>query len=301
VVGTKPFIIEAAINGGVTMRVENPNLPCTATEVAADSAAALDAGASIVHTHLRRADGSRIDDYGELLEEHRDAFRLIRCAPAPLLWNTFPLGGDATQRFRLFRDLAADRSTRPDLGAYDIGSLNIVWFDETQRTWRSNTYINTFDDVCTFLRGFKELALRPFLNIFEPGFIRSARAALDLGLLDEPLLIKLYFSDRYGVPPCEQSIELYLTLLDGIAHEWFGCYIDADVLPYVPLFASMGGHVRVGLEDYAYASHGALSNAEIVGRAAQAARPSGRPVATVADARRLMALDGNYHALRRTR
>jgi 3-keto-5-aminohexanoate cleavage enzyme len=286
----EPFIIEAAINGGITTRTANPQVPCTAEEVAADSAASLHAGASIVHLHIRRSDGSRIDSYEELLSEHQRAFGMIRARAAPLLWNTFPLGGDVQQRFRLFHDLAAEAQTRPDLGAHDIGSLNIVWFDVDRQSWRSNTYVNTFDDVCVFLRGFRELGLRPFLNVFEPGFLRTARAALDLGLVEEPLLVKLYFSDRYGLPPCAQSVEMYLSLLDGIRHEWFGCYIDGDALPYVPLFASMGGHVRVGLEDHDYATQGQLSNAEIVRRAAEAATASGRPVASVADTRRLLGL-----------
>ena len=287
----KPFVIEAAINGGVTARAANSNLPCTAEEVAADTAASFAAGATVVHLHLRSPDGSRIEAYDDLLAEHQKAFKLIRAAPAPLLWNTFPVGGDAATRFRLFRDLAADAATRPDVGAHDIGSLNIVWFDDAARSWRSNTYVNTFDDVRFFLERFRELGLRPFVNVFEPGFLRTARAMFDLGVIDEPLLVKLYFSDRYGLPPCAQSVEMYLTLLDGLQYEWFGCYIDGDVLQYVELFASMGGHVRVGLEDHDYATEGCLSNAEIVRRAARLAAGCGRPVANVADTRRILGID----------
>jgi len=285
------IIIESAINGGITGPDSNPHVPLTVEDVVRDSAATLDAGAAIVHFHLRRADGARINDYDELLADHTAAITKIRKGPAPLLWNTFPVGGDAVQRFRLFRDLGAHPATRPDVGAYDIGSLNIVSYDMTSRNVRSSTtYVNTFADIRYFLEGFRELGLRPFLNVFEPGFIRTAKICLDLGLLDEPLLFKFYFSDDYGLPPCEGSVVTYLDLLDGVRHEWFGCYIGGDVLPWVSLFATLGGHVRVGLEDHDHAHPTPLANAAIVARAAAAIAASGLEVATVDDARNLLAL-----------
>jgi uncharacterized protein (DUF849 family) len=283
----KPFVIEAAINGSVTTRAQNPSLPCTAAEVAADAAAAHAEGAAIVHFHVRDRDGVRINEHDRLLAEHVAAITAIRSGPAPLLWNTFPVGGDCVERFRLFQDLSTSPATRPDFGAHDVGSLNIVWYSEDDGAYRSTTYVNTFDDVCYFLREFKHLGLRPFLNLFEPGFVRTVRAALDLGLLDEPVLVKLYFSDRYGLPPARASVETYLDLLSGIRCEWFGCYPDGDVLPYVELFAEMDGHVRVGLEDYAYASE-PVTNADLVRRAAASATRVGRPVATVEDAVRIL-------------
>src|SRR5437762_2716686 len=238
--GASAVIIESAINGGITTTEDNPHVPYTVDDVVRDAGATIDAGAAIVHFHLRRPDGSRIDNYDELLADHQAAMAQIRARHAALLWNTFPVGGDASRRFRLFRDLSRGRSTRPDVGAYDIGSLNIVSYDATARRVRSATsYINTFDDVQYFLRGFRELGLRPFLNVFEPGFIRTAIICLELGLLDEPLLLKFYFSDDYGLPPCPRSIEAYLDLLEGVRHQWFGCYIGGDALSVVPLFASM--------------------------------------------------------------
>jgi uncharacterized protein (DUF849 family) len=285
-----PLIIEAAINGGITTLAANPHVPYTPEQVATDAISAHEAGASVVHFHVREADGSRIDDYARLLAQHVATMHAIRGQPSPLLWNTFPLGGNCEQRFRLFRDLSGRSATRPDVGAHDIGSLNIVSYDETTEKASASTYINTFEDVRYFLTGFRELGLRPFLNVFEPGFIRTARICLQLGLLDEPLLVKFYFSNDYGLPLSPRSIEAYLSLLEGVRFEWFGCFIGADVLPFVPLIASMGGHVRLGLEDFDYAATGRLSNAEIVQRARAAALESGRSLATVDDARRILAL-----------
>ena len=294
-------IIESAINGGITRAEANPHVPYTVGDVARDAAATFDAGAAIVHFHLRRPDGGRIDTYDALLADHEAAIKQIRTRPAPLLWNTFPVGGDAQQRFRLFRDLSRQQSTRPDVGAYDIGSLNIVSYDRGSKSVASATsYINTFDDIRYFLSGFRELGLRPFLNVFEPGFVRAALICLDLGLLDEPLLMKFYFSDDYGLRPSARSIEVYLDLLDGVRHEWFGCYIGGDVLSMVPLFASMGGHVRVGLEDFDYAGPAPRSNAAIVTHAANAIVANGHELATVEAARRLLGLEPTVAAPRPT-
>jgi uncharacterized protein (DUF849 family) len=284
-------IIESAINGGVTQPADNPNVPCTVDEVVRDTVATAASGAAIVHYHLRRDGGGRIDDYDELFAAHEAAVTAIKAHEAPLLWNTFPIGGDASQRFRLFRDLAANPLTRPDVGAHDIGSLNIVTYDhETQQVRSPTTYVNTFRDIEYFLTGFRELGLRPFLNIFEPGFVRTARVCLDAGLLDEPLLVKFYFSDDYGLPPCQRSVEAYLDLLVGVRYEWFGCYIGGDVIPFVPLFASMGGHVRTGLEDFAYATPVPQSNPTIVDRICTVLIECGHRVASVDETRALLAL-----------
>lgn len=286
----RPLVVEAAINGGITTRADNPHVAYTARDVATDAAAALTAGASIVHYHVREADGGRITDYDRLLGQHVEAIESIRAQTAPLLWNTFPVGGDCATRFRLFRDLSARPGTRPDVGAHDIGSLNIVSTDSASGRVSSTSYINTFDDVRYFLEGFRDLGLRPFLNIFEPGFIRTALVCLELGLLEEPLIFKFYFSDQFGLPLCERSIEAYLELVGDVRHEWFGCHIGGDVIPYAGVIASLGGHLRVGLEDDDDASRGQRSNAQLVADAISGARGSGRPLATVDDAARILAL-----------
>src|SRR5688572_9309968 len=115
-----PVIIESAINGGITTAEVNPHVPYTVDDVVRDAVATTAAGAAIVHFHIRRADGGRITDYDQLLADHQTAITRIRASGGPLLWNTFPVGGDAVQRFGLFRDLGARESTRPDVGAYDI-------------------------------------------------------------------------------------------------------------------------------------------------------------------------------------
>ena len=242
-----------------------------------------------------------------LLADHVAAITEIRRGPSPLLWNTFPVGGDAQQRFRLFRDLSAQPSTRPDVGAYDIGSLNIVSFDAAHKARRLGydlrEHVRRHPLLPEWVSRTGSAAvpqhLRARLHSHRAGYASTS------GLLDEPLLLKFYFSDEYGLPPRERSIEAYLDLLEGVRHEWFGCYIGGDALSVVPLFVSMGGHVRVGLEDFDYAGPEPLSNASIVGRAAEAIVASGHEVAdgrrgpASAGARGVMSRSHDGYAARR--
>jgi uncharacterized protein (DUF849 family) len=78
-------------------------------------------------------------------------------------------------------------------------------------------------------------------------------------------------------------------MLEGVRCNWFGSFIGGDVLPYVPLFVSMGGHVRLGLEDYQYTNQGKLTNAAITAKAASAIRGMGHEVATPDEARQILA------------
>jgi len=92
----------------------------------------------------------------------------------------------------------------------------------------------------------------------------------------------------FGLPPSLRSLDAYHGMLDGVKCNWFGSYIGGDVLPFVPLFVSMGGHVRLGLEDYQYTNEGKLTNAQITARAVAAIRGMGHEVATPDEAREIL-------------
>ena len=293
------MIIEAAVNGGFTMKSHNPHVPYTPAEIAADAIAAVDAGAAIIHLHVREPDGGRVPTSAGLLAYYQETFRLIRAQRQPLIYPTFPVGDpddplksstDPEPRFRHFRDLARDPSTRSDLGAFDAGSLSIAMYDPETKTvrWPQHTYVNSFATVRYFVEGFRDLRIPATLNIFEPGFLRTALILADMGSLPEPLVLRLYFSAHFGLPPSKASVDAYVAMLNGVQCEWFGSYIEGDIQPHLNLFAREGGHVRVGLEDFTYEHAGKPSNAELVTRAAEAAHSAGRPIATPAQAREML-------------
>jgi uncharacterized protein (DUF849 family) len=171
----------------------------------------------------------------------------------------------------------------------DAGSLNIPAYDAATKTVRNpgHTYVNSFATVRYFVDGFRELGIPATLNCFEPGFLRTALILADMGVAPAPLVARFYFSRAFGLPPSEASLAAYRAMAAETPCEWFGCCIDEDVRPHLAMFARAGGHVRVGLEDFAYAADQA-SNAQLAALAAQAAKAAGRSVATPAEARALL-------------
>ena len=128
---------------------------------------------------------------------------------------------------------------------------------------------------------------------FDPSFLRAALIFLDQGVLTEPLLLKFYLGGPelpFGLPPTLKSLEAYLDMLKGVRVNWFAATMGGDNLPLVPVIVSLGGHVRIGLEDYQYARDGQLSNPQITERAASMIRAMGHEVATPAETRKILEL-----------
>jgi uncharacterized protein (DUF849 family) len=278
-------MIEAAINGNA-MKDHNPNIPYSPEEIARDAIATCQAGAALIHFHVREPDGTWV----QTLDYYARAIKLTREQCHPLMWPTFPFGEDPKPRFQHFYELCKDPQTRLDLGGADMGSVNFAEYDPRSKTIRGGHFVyqNSYDTIRYFLEGCRELNLRPSLQIFEPGFLRAALTFLNAGLLTEPLFLKFYFSKTFGLPPSLRSLDAYLGMLEGVKCNWFGCYIGGDVLPFVPLFVSMGGNVRLGLEDYQYTNEGKLTNAAMTAKAATMIREMGHEVATPEEARQIL-------------
>ncbi|MBE3603858.1 3-keto-5-aminohexanoate cleavage protein [bacterium] len=282
-------IIEAAINGAAPRKL-NPNIPYSPAEIAADAVATARAGAAIIHFHVRDPEsGKWVHD----VPYYAEVYRRARAESDALLWPTFPLDGDAAARFSHFVALAKDPATKPDLGAGDMGSVNLVAYDRERRAIHNEemVYRNSYATIRYFLEKSRELGLRPTLQIFDPSFLRAALVFLELGVLSEPLLLKFYLGGPelpFGLPPTLKSLEAYLDMLKGVRANWFAATLGGDNLPLVPLIVSLGGHVRVGLEDYQYAREGGPSNPELAARAAETIRAMGHQVATPAEARAIL-------------
>ncbi len=282
-------IIEAAINGNAPRKL-NPHIAYSPAEIAADAIATRQAGAAIIHFHVRDPEsGKWVHD----VPYYAEVYRRTRAASDALLWPTFPLEGDAARRFSHFVELAKDPATKPDFGAGDMGSVNLVAYDPELRKIHNEEmiYRNSYATIRYFLERSRELGLRPTLQIFDPSFLRAALVFLEIGVLTEPLLLKFYLGGPelpFGLPPTLKSLEAYLDMLRGVRANWFSATLGGDNLPLVPLIVSLGGHVRVGLEDYQYARAGQPSNPELAARAAATIRAMGHEVATPAEARALL-------------
>jgi 3-keto-5-aminohexanoate cleavage enzyme len=284
----RTIMIESAINGNA-MRELNPHIPYSPREIADDAIATTKAGAALIHFHVRDAEGRWIQD----VPVYSEVYRRVREVVHPLLWPTFPFEGSAAERFNHFVELSKDPATKPDIGAADVGSVNLASYDWRTKKIRGAKFIyrNSYETCREFLQLSRELGLRPTLQIFEPGFLRAALVFLDQGLLTEPLILKFYLGagdQCFGLPPTLRSLEAYLEMIKDIRCQWFAATLGGDNLPLVPVIASLGGHVRVGLEDYQYASDGRLSNPQIVERAAATIRALGHQVASIEETRAML-------------
>ncbi len=286
---SRQVMIEAAINGNA-MREHNPNIPYTPEEIANDAIATCRAGAALIHFHVR---DPRTGRWVQDVPYYAEVYRRTRAVCTPLLWPTFPFDGTPAERFSHFVALAKDPATRPDLGGADLGSLNLAAYDRKRKKIRGANfvYLNSYETCRYFLETSRALGLRPTLQIFEPGFLRAALVFLDQGLLTEPLILKFYLGgdeQSFGLPPTLKSLEAYLAMLNGVRCNWFAATLGGDNLPLVPIIVSLGGHVRVGLEDYQYARDGQLANPQIVERAAATIRAMGHEVATIEQSREIL-------------
>jgi uncharacterized protein (DUF849 family) len=282
-------IIEAAINGNASKKL-NPHIGYSPEEIANDAIATCKAGAAIIHFHVRdAATGKWVHD----VPYYADVYRRSRAACKALLWPTFPIEGDAAKRFSHFVELSKDPATKPDLGAGDMASVNLAGYDPINKKLLGEpvVYQNPYETIRYFLQSSRELGLRPTMQIFDPSGIRAALVFLEQGVLTEPLLFKFYFGGPelpFGLPPSLKSIEAYLEVLKGVRFNWFAATLGGDNLPMIPLIVSLGGHVRIGLEDYQYARQGQLSNPQLVERASATIRAMGHEVATPDEARKIL-------------
>ena len=273
------------------MKDANPHIGYTPEEIANDAIATCKAGAALIHFHVRKPDGEWCQDvpyYAEVYKRVRSALG----ANAPLMWPTFPGGKDASVRYSHFVELSRDPATKPDLGAADMGSVNLGMWDAKAKTLRGNTYQNSFDTLRDTLKLMKECGLkRPTLQIFDATFLRTTLIFLEQGLLTEPLLIKFYLGgpeQPFGLPPTIESLQAYTQLLKGVRAFWFASCFGGDVLKLAPAAVAMGGHIRLGLEDHQYTNEGKLSNPQLVERAVQIVKAMGQEVATPQDARKML-------------
>jgi len=282
-------MIEAAINGNA-MKKLNPHIAYSAADIAQDAIATCKAGAALIHFHVRDPETGR---WVQDVPYYADVYRRSRAGCKALLWPTFPFGDDPVKRFSHFVELSKDPATKPDLGAGDMGSVNLVSYDPIAKKIHDErfVYCNSYETIRYFLTASRELGLRPTLQIFDPSFARAALIFLEQGVLTEPLLVKFYLGGPelpFGLPPTLKSLEAYLEMFKDVRLNWFAATLGGDNLPLVPLIVSLGGHVRVGLEDYQYARDGQLSNPAIVERAATTVRAMGHEVASPDEARKML-------------
>jgi 3-keto-5-aminohexanoate cleavage enzyme len=279
-----PVIIEAAING-TTTRDRSPHVPLAPAEIAEDGLRCLAAGAAIVHSHNAEmaVDGARAAAL------YLEAWRpLLRARPDAIVYPTVGFGTTIAEKYAHVPLLVEAGVLR--MGLVDPGSVNLGQI----------VYVNSADDIDHEVGLCERHRLGPSVSIFEPGFLRAALAYHRRGRLPRGALVKLYFGGEldyfghpgptFGLPPTRASLEAYLAMLEGSGLPWSVAVMGGDVIAsgLARLAVERGGHLHVGLEDYA--GPRSPTNEALVREAVRTCEDAGRPVASPADAARLLGL-----------
>jgi 3-keto-5-aminohexanoate cleavage enzyme len=271
------LIISAATTGSWPRKAQNPNLPTTPEEIARAAVECGEAGAAIVHIHVRDENEQVTCDparYARVRE-------LVEAAGSNVVINMSTGGGagTTTDEQRL-----APIELAPEIASFDCGSVN---FGE-------RVFINSPSFLRDMAHRMKAKGVKPEIECFEPGHVWNALRLIDEGLLEPPFWFQFVLGVRGGSPPeVKQLVHLVEMLPAGAC--WSVCGIGRAQLPLGMAAMAMGGHVRTGLEDNIWYHKGELAqgNAQLVARVARIARELGRPLATPDQVRSLLALRGS--------
>ncbi|MEA4813643.1 MAG: 3-keto-5-aminohexanoate cleavage protein [Oscillospiraceae bacterium] len=269
-------IITAALCGSWATKDMNPAVPYSPEEIAKDAYECWQAGAAIVHVHVREADGKpsiRQELYEEavgLIRAHKD------CDVCINITSSGNVDGPDSERIDPIRKLL------PELASYDAGTLN----------WQNRT---VFMNPPAFLEklghAYQEVNVKPEIEIFDAGMIYNTIYYMKTGVLKAPCHYQFVLGCAGGMTSTVENL-VHLRSIMPEGSTWAACGISSGHLPIMMATIAMGGHLRVGLEDNLYMDKGVLakSNSELVVRAKKALELNNLEAATPDEAREILGL-----------
>ena len=278
-----PVIVTAALTGVLATREQCPAIPYTPAEIADEARRAADEGAAIVHIHARTPEGGpdwSVETFGAIMSEVRARTDVI------VNFSTGAVGVPAAERIAHISEL------RPEIGALNMGSMNYAIYSERKKTfYHDHVFANPFKDIQFFLETMNAAGVRPELECFDTGHIANSAPLIDMGVLRPPYQFSLIMGVLGGIPGTTRHLVNQVDTLPQDSN-WQVIGIGLKQWPLAAAAVSMGGNVRVGLEDNFYVEEGkmAKSNGDLVAKAAGLIRELGREVASPAEARDLLRL-----------
>jgi 3-keto-5-aminohexanoate cleavage enzyme len=259
-------VLTAALTGPIATKADNPNLPTSPEEIAASAREAYDAGAAVVHVHLRDSSGEPTAD----LDVAKRVVGLIEesCPALVQLSTGVGLVVPYEERERLVE-------ARPRMATLNVCSMS----------FGTGEFRNPPDGVRRLAARMRELGIKPELELYDTGHLDVALQLLAEDLLEEPLAFSLVLGVRGGMAATPANIvHLVAQLPPGSVWQVIG--IGRANLTVTAIGLAMGGNARTGMEDTLMLRRGvpATGNGELVARLAQIANALERPPATVEEA-----------------
>jgi 3-keto-5-aminohexanoate cleavage enzyme len=282
-----PVIISCSISGVVANRDQCPAIPYTPEEYAAEARRAVDEGASQLHIHARKPDGTpsyEVEDFRAITEAI-----LAEVGDVIVNYSTGAIGIPIEKRIEYLRVL------KPDVAALNMSSMNYAKYSSRRKDFVFKAvFENSFDTIIEFLATMKDLGIKPEHECFDAGHVANLDPLIDMGLLDRtPLQISLVMGVNGGIRPNARNVAFMSEQIPGGAegdNQWQVIGISRDQWKLLGAALVLGGNVRAGVEDNLYLPDGEMcrSNGDLIAKARQMAEDVGRKVASVAEARELL-------------
>ena len=281
-----PAVITCAISGALANREQCPAIPYTPEEYAAEARRIVDEGGVHIHIHARKPDGTpsyEIEDFRAIHE----AIRAEIGHEAILNFSTGAMGVTVEKRLEYLR------AVTPEVAALNMGSMNYAKYSARRKDFVFATvFANPFSEIIEFLNAFRELGIKPEHECFDVGHVGSLAPLIDMGVLKAPLHVDFVMGVTGGVPPTARNLACMADNLPDVDCHWGVIGISRVQWTLVAAALTLGGSVRVGLEDNFYLPDGevAKSNGELIAKARQMTQDAGRRPATVDEARTMLGL-----------
>jgi 3-keto-5-aminohexanoate cleavage enzyme len=280
-----PVIITCAISGALANRDQCPAIPYTPAEYAAEARRIVDEGGVMIHIHARRPDGTpshAVEDFRAIT----DAIRAEVSHDVIVNYSTGAVGVSVEERVAYLSAL------RPEVAALNMGSMNYAKYSPRRRDFVFKAvFANPFDEIIALLQAMNEHGIKPEHECFDTGHVGSLHPLVDMGLLRPPLHVSFVMGVVGGIPPTARNLAAMADNLPAGAH-WGVIGISRAQWMLVAAALTLGGSIRVGLEDNLYLPGGTMarSNGDLVAKARQLTLDVGRRPATVDEARALLGI-----------
>jgi 3-keto-5-aminohexanoate cleavage enzyme len=271
------LIITACICGAEVTKKHNPAVPYTVEEIVREAQSAREAGASIIHLHVREDDGAPTQS----ARRFKLCIDAIRAACSDVVIQPSTGGAVGMSNEERLQSITLN----PEMATLDCGTCNFGG-DEI--------FVNTENMIIEFVQKMTERGIKPEVEVFDKGMIDTAVRLNRKGLIPSPMHFDFVLGVNGGISAEARDL-LFMAESIPSGSTWTAAGIGKAEFPVASMAIIMGGHVRVGFEDNVYLEKGVLakSNGELVAKAARLAKELGRPVATPDEARIILGLSAS--------
>jgi uncharacterized protein (DUF849 family) len=273
-----PCIITVAITGALPKKADNPAVPMTPAEQIESTHEAYEAGAALVHIHVREEDQSPSSDPDKFAAVQEGVRK--HCPGMIIQFSTGGRGRDQSKRGGMLHH-------RPDMASLSSGSVNFP----------NEIYENPPDFIDDLASRMLEYGIKPEIEVFDAAMLYNAANLIKRGLLKEPTHVQFVMGIPNTLPARRSLLEFLVSELHDIlpGATWTAAGIGRHQFDVNKWCLELGGHCRTGLEDNIKFDKDrlAISNAELVKKIVDIAGEYDRQPATPAEARRLLGLFEN--------